>query len=196
MPPGEVAAQALGLTYRVRTSSEYHPHYIQNLKFLQDFWTHPFTLSKQAESQVREAVTVYPGVSVAALMEAHPSLSVDVVWAMLTTQALFTDFAATSLMNWERVFLYLSAQALEEAHHSQEKATSPPLVASPLLIDGRLWEAEMQESQVLLRPEVGAPFSLPVEQFHRLVALGLELPRFWRVREEKSAILQIGGFNG
>jgi putative transposase len=170
-PPGEAAAQVLGLTYRVRTSSEYHPHYIQNLKFLQDFWTHPFTLSKQAEERIKEAVTVYPGVSVAALMEAHPSLSVDVVWAMLTTQALFTDFTATSLMNWEHVFLYTSAQAVEEAHRSQEKAT-PPLVASPLLIDGRLWEAEMQETQVLLRPEVGTPFSLPVEQFHRLVTLG------------------------
>lgn len=171
-PPGEAAAQALGLTYRVRTQAEYHPHYIQNLKFLQDFWTHPFTLSKQAESQVKEAVTVYPGISVAALMEAYPDLPVDVVWAMLTTQALFTDFTATSLMNWERVFLYTSAQAVEEARRSQEKASPPPLVTSPLLIDGRLWEAEMQETQVLLRPEVGAPFALPLEQFHRLVALG------------------------
>jgi putative transposase len=75
-------------------------------------------------------------------------------------------------MNWEHVFLYPSAPALEEAHRSQEQATPPPLVASPLLIDGRLWEAEMQETQVLLRPEVGTPFSLPLEQFHRLVTLG------------------------
>ena len=30
----------------------------------------------------------------------------------------------------------------------------------------------MQDTQVLLRPEVGELFSLPVEQFHRLVALG------------------------
>jgi putative transposase len=43
-PPGEAAAAAMGLTYRVRISSEYHPHYIQNLKFLQDFWTHPYGL--------------------------------------------------------------------------------------------------------------------------------------------------------
>ncbi|HEU5381744.1 MAG TPA: Tn7 transposase TnsA N-terminal domain-containing protein [Ktedonobacteraceae bacterium] len=171
-PPGEAAAAAVGLAYRVRISSEYHPHYIQNLKFLQDFWTHPFTLSKQAEERIREAVTVYPGVSVAALMDAHPDLVVDVVWAMLTTQALFTDFTATSLMNWERVFLYPDAQTLEAAKRSQEQATPPPLVASPLLIDGRLWEAELQETQVLLRPEVGAIFSLSLEQFHRLVALG------------------------
>ena len=171
-PPGEAAASALGLTYRVRTSSEYHPSYIQNLKFLQDFWTHPFTLSKQAESQVRDAIAVYPGISVAALLEAHSNLVVDVVWAMLTTQSIFTDLTATSLMNWEHVFLYASASDVEIAKQLKGKAEPITSIASPLLIDGRLWEAEMQGPQVLLRPEVGAPFPLPLEQFHRLVALG------------------------
>ncbi len=171
-PPGEAAAAALGLTYRVRTSGEYHPRYIQNLKFLQDFWTHPFTLSKQAESQVRDAIAVYPGVSVAALLEAHPDLVVDVIWAMLTTQSIFTDLTATSLMNWEHVFLYSSASDVEAAKQPKEGTSPLPLVASPLLIDGRLWEAEMQETLVLLRPEVGAPFTLPLEQFHHLVVLG------------------------
>ncbi len=41
-PPGEQVAQVLGLSYRVRSSAEYHPLYIQNLKFLQDFWSKPF----------------------------------------------------------------------------------------------------------------------------------------------------------
>ena len=41
-PPGEQAAKALGLSYRVRSSAEYHPFYIQNLKFLQDFLVKPF----------------------------------------------------------------------------------------------------------------------------------------------------------
>lgn len=40
-PPGETYAEQLGLTYRLRSSAEYHPLYIQNLKFLQDFWAHP-----------------------------------------------------------------------------------------------------------------------------------------------------------
>ncbi len=171
-PPGEAAASALGLTYHVRTSNEYHPCYIQNLKFLQDFWTHPFTLSKQAESQVLDAVTVYSGVSVATLLEAHPDLVVDVIWAMLTTQSIFTDLTATSLMNWEHVFLYARASDVEAAKQPKEGPPSLSSIASPLLIDGRLWEAEMQETLVLLRPEVGAPFTLPLEQFQHLVALG------------------------
>jgi putative transposase len=171
-PPGEAAASALGLTYRVRTSSEYHPCYIQNLKFLQDFWTHPFSLSPQAESQVRDAIAVYPGISVAALLEAHPDLVIDVVWAMLTTQSIFADLTATSLMNWEHVFLYASASDVEAAKQPKEGTRPLSSIASPLLIDGRLWEAEMQETRVLLRPEVGAPFILPLEQFHQMQALG------------------------
>jgi len=171
-PPGEEAAAALGLTYRVRTSNEYHPFYIQNLKFLQDFWTHPFTLSQQAERQVLDAVKGYPGISVADLMAAHPNLVVDVVWAMLTVQSIFTDFNATSLMNWERVFLYPTASDLLAARETPPESRPIQTIASPLLIDGRLWEAEMQETLVHLRPEVGASFSLTVEQFNRLVALG------------------------
>ncbi len=115
-PPGEAAAQALGLSYRVRTSNEYHAFYIQNLKFLQDFWTHPLRLEAQAQAQVLEALRVYPGVSVPV-------------------------------------------------------SCSTPL-ASPLIFDGRLWEAEIQNATVVLRPEVGAVFTLTTEQFQRLVDLG------------------------
>ena len=77
-PPGEQAAQAFGLSYRVRTSAEYHPLYIENLKFLQDFWTHPFHLEAEQEAQVLQALSSYPGVSVAQLVSAHSGLSVDV----------------------------------------------------------------------------------------------------------------------
>ncbi len=172
-PPGEQAAGALGLTYRVRTSGEYHPQYIHNLKFLQNFWTHPFSISPQAEQKIRDALAVYPGISVDALLQAHPDLVVDVVWAMLTTQSLFTDLTATSLMDWERVFLYASASEGEAARQAANDVHPALPIASPLIIDGRLWEVEMQEEQVLLRPEVGAPFCLPVEQFHHMRASGL-----------------------
>jgi len=36
-PPGEAYAAPLGLTYRVRSSHELHPTYIQNLVFLEDY---------------------------------------------------------------------------------------------------------------------------------------------------------------
>jgi putative transposase len=63
----------------VRSSAEYHPLYIQNLKFLQDFWTHPFSVSAEQEAQVLEALSTSPGITVAALLDACPGLPVDAV---------------------------------------------------------------------------------------------------------------------
>jgi putative transposase len=167
-PPGETTAQALGLSYRVRTSSEFHPNYIQNLKFLQDFWTHPFHVEAGQEAQVLASLEAYPGVSVAALLEAHQGLPVDAVWALLTQQQIFTNLSATSLMNWDQVFLYRRA---EEVPAARDRSQATPL-ASRLLWDGRLWEAEVQGDTVVLRPEIGATFPLSYEQFQHLVNQG------------------------
>jgi len=103
-PPGEIAASEVGLSYRVRSSAEYHPLYIQNLKFLQDFWTHPFHIEAQQEAQVRESLEAYPGVSVFSLLDAHPGLPVDVVWAMLVKQRLsgWDDVSLPSFLSGQR----------------------------------------------------------------------------------------------
>ena len=37
-PPGEAAAESLGLSYRVRSSEELHPGYIRNLIFLEEYF--------------------------------------------------------------------------------------------------------------------------------------------------------------
>lgn len=77
-PPGESAAQVHGLFYRVRTSTEVHPLVLQNLKFLQDFWIHPYEVSPGQEAQVLTLVTTAPGISIRQLQDACPALPVDV----------------------------------------------------------------------------------------------------------------------
>ncbi len=171
-PPGETAAQALGLSYCVRTTASYHPCYIQNLKFLQDFWTHPFQLEAESETQILEAIRVYPGVNVTAFLDAHPAIAVDALWALLTSQRIFTDLSATSLTNWDQVFLYLRAEDVEKAKPPNKQVESGRRLSSLLIFDGRLWEAERANATVLLRPEVGAIFTLTDSQFQRLVELG------------------------
>lgn len=171
-PPGEIAAKLLGLSYRVRTSAEYHPFYIQNLKFLQDFWTHPFSIEATLEAQVLESLRVYPGVSVKSLLEAHPNLSVDVIWAMLTQQRLFTDLSATSLMSWDQVFLYRSEAEILPSKDGGRDAFEGTQLASPLILDGRLWNAEMNGTTVTLRPEIGTTLTLTREQFQSLANQG------------------------
>ena len=157
-PPGEQAAQLLGLSYRVRTSAEYHPFYIQNLKFLQDFWTHLFSIEEEQEKLVLESLQAYPGVSVKSLLEAHPSLPVDVIWALLIKQCLFTNLSATVLTSWDQVFLYRSAAEVPKTSGERQNGKEAIPLASRLLWDGRLWEAEVEATRVVLRPESG-PFS-------------------------------------
>lgn len=86
---------------------------------------------------------MYPGINVAALLQAHTDLVVDVVWAMLTTQSIFTDLTVAELSDWERIFLYATASEVEAALQAAGPVHSGPPIASPLIIDGRLWEVEM-----------------------------------------------------
>src|SRR5258708_13922504 len=49
-PPGEAYAEQFGLTYRLRSSAEFHPLEIQHLKFLQHFWAPEFLPTPKQES--------------------------------------------------------------------------------------------------------------------------------------------------
>ncbi len=64
-PPGETYAEHLGLTYRLRSSAEFHPLEIQNLKFLQDFWAHevppPLSLNKHENASIRKVDDLVTG---------------------------------------------------------------------------------------------------------------------------------------
>jgi putative transposase len=169
-PPGEAYAEALGLSYRVRSSAEYRPLYIQNLKFLQDFWAHQVPIEAEQGVLVQTLVDTYPGICLTEILDAHPTLSLDVVWALLATRRLFTDLNATSLMHHDQVALY---------RHEAEAALAPPVVVSrpqspspPLIWDGRLWLVESVGDLVTLRPEVGETLTLPSTQLQRLMQEG------------------------
>lgn len=119
-PPGETYAEQVGLYYRIRSSAEYHPLYIQNLKFLQDFWAHHVPTEVELEALVLESVDAYPGVSVAELLRAHSTLPVDVIWAMLAKRLIFSDLEATLLTRHEHVFLYRHETEMAQAKKLDE----------------------------------------------------------------------------
>jgi len=171
-PPGEIAAQKYGLSYRVRTSNEFHPLFIQNLKFLQDFWVHPCSVTPVQEAQVLTLLATSPGLSVTQLQETFPDLPVDVLWALLTEQRIFTDLSAASLMQWEQVLLYSSLEEAEAQRRLLLGIPQPLPLFARFLWDGRLWEAEKQGEQVLLRPDIGAAVTLPLTQIQQLLATG------------------------
>jgi putative transposase len=171
-PPGEQAAQVHGLYYRVRTDTELHPLLIQNLKILQDFWIHPYPVTPAQEAQVTALLSTAPGISITQVQDACPDLPVDVLWALLTQQCIFTDLSTASLMQWDQVFLYRTPAEAEEQRRRAATLPPPLPLFTRLLFDGRLWEAEKQGEQVLLRPEVGAAVTLPTSHVHHLLETG------------------------
>src|SRR5579859_729642 len=105
-PPGEVYAKPLGLSYRVRSSAEFHPLEIQNLKFLQDFWAHEVPPNPEHEALALAHIQAHPGIKLNDLLATYPHLAVDVIWVLLSTRRVFTDLSATLLMRHEQVALY------------------------------------------------------------------------------------------
>ncbi len=171
-PPGEKAAEVYGLFYHVRTDAELHPLYIQNLKFLQDFWIHEYPVSASQEAHVLTCLSTAPGMSVAELLDASPDVPVDVLWALLTHNRVFTNLSVASLMQWDQVRLYLS---VEEADHDQRpgaELSAPLPLFTRIRFDGRLWEAEVQGETVLLRPEIGAPLTVSTLTLQHLFTTG------------------------
>lgn len=171
-PPGQSAAQAHGLFYRIRTNAQVHPLVVQNLKFLQDFWIHVYEVPPEQEAQVLQLLTTAPGITVRQLISACDSLPVDVLWAMLTDHRLFTDLSASSLMQWDQVRLFRSQDEAEKARERAESLPTPISLFTRLSFDGRLWEAEKQSDQVVLRPEVGATLTLETSHLQQLLDTG------------------------
>lgn len=169
-PPGEAYAEHVGLYYRLRSSAEYHPLYFQNSKFLQDFWAHDVPTETKLEALVLESLDVSPGVSVDELVHAHTGLPVDIIWAMLSKCLIFTDLEATLLTRHEHVFLYHHEKELAQAKARASSVVPVRSLPSYLIFDGRLWQAEIRDEEVILQPEVGTPLLLALGQFQCMIA--------------------------
>src|SRR5260370_3205750 len=152
-PPGETYAEQFGLTYRLRSSAEFHPLEIQNLKFLQDFWAHEVPPNPEQESLAFDHIRAHPGISLSDLLATYPSLAVDIIWVLLSTRRVFTDLSATLLMHHEYVILYAEEKQVPKVHQEELVHLSAPLPDAPLAWDGRLWRIEGWGEMVHLRPE-------------------------------------------
>src|SRR6266699_1419603 len=167
-PPGEAYAEQFGLTYRLRSSAEYHPLEIENLKFLQDFWAHEVPPNPEQEALVLAHLQAHPGIPLAELLATYPDLAVDVVWTLLGTRRAFTDLSATLLMRHEHVTLYAQETQVPKAHFGEPATLIDPLPDAPLAWDGRLWRIEGWGEMVQLRPEVGEILAVPRAEFEHL----------------------------
>ncbi|GAC1347870.1 MAG: TnsA endonuclease N-terminal domain-containing protein [Ktedonobacteraceae bacterium] len=166
-PPGEAYAQSLGLTYRLRSSAEYHPLEIQNLKFLQDFWAHEVPPNPELEALALAHIKAHPGISLNDLLTTYPDLPVDVIWTLLSTRLLLTNLSAVLLMNHDQVLLYEPGAKEPEEVASRIKTSELIMPTRPVAWDGRLWEIEEISETVRLRPEIGESLTLSKTRFEQ-----------------------------
>jgi putative transposase len=126
-PPGEAYAAQLGLTYRLRSSAEFHPLEIQDLKFLQDFWAGEVPPQPEQAALVLTHIQAHPGITLRELLALYPSLPVDIIWVVLLTCRVFTNLSATLLMRHEQVTLYAEERLVPKGpgadHHEGNESS-------------------------------------------------------------------------
>src|SRR5215813_10945239 len=87
-PPGEAYAVPLSLTYRVRSSQELHPTFIQNLIFLEDYLD-DCVVTPERQARVLEVIRQTPGLTLATLCQEVPQVRPDEVYALIGQERLY-----------------------------------------------------------------------------------------------------------
>jgi len=180
-PPGEAAARALGLTYRVRSAAELHPTLIRNLIFLEDYW-YEGVVAEEIAALILKRVRATPGVRLSTLLHEVPAISVDAVFALLARNQLYVDLSAALLVEQPHVQLYPD-QPTAEAHMllgaSPTAALAEGLPGSgtvaltpntSLLWNGQGWTLlNLGTTTTTLQPDRGLPVEVPSAYFLHLV---------------------------
>src|SRR3989440_1550854 len=149
-PPGEAAAESLGLSYRVRSSEELHQGYIRNLIFLDEYFF-DCVIPNAALVHILETVEATPGITLSALREQNEHLRTDHVYALIARNRLYVDLYTSWLKDQPHLPLYLdrpTAEAHAILRRSQSHAPFGLLDAgnlttlsanAPLDWDGKRW---------------------------------------------------------
>jgi putative transposase len=167
-PPGEAYAKRLDLTYQVCSSAAVPPLLIENLRFLHDYWATPPALDSHEVAEVVARVQASSGISLENLTELF---SLDLLYALIATDRIVVDLAATPLTRHTHVALYADAAS---AAHARSVSTPPVAGITPMTLiwDGRLWVPLDLGEHVTLQPELGPAVTLARTHFQRLLREG------------------------
>src|SRR6266568_5810783 len=195
-PPAEEAAEASGIAFRLRSSAELHPTYIDNLLFLEDYFGVVLSVPVPVQTTILKLIRETPGLPLSALAYDGSGVRANDVYAMLANALIYTDLSAAPLMQHGRVRLYLNAeQARAQAHLLPSRLTSRvgsplPEVTAPLtpnttlLWDGRAFTLiNPGDTTTTLLPDKGAPIQIPSGFFFQLLDTGV----ITRMRAEEDA---------
>src|SRR6266851_1108760 len=188
-PPGERAAAAHRLGYRVRSRREVDWTLLANLDFLADFFAGQCPdPAAPAIAALVAAVRQEPGITLRDVLSLanDKGLAADMVYALLVDRHLVVDLKAQRLSAPESVVVFGDAEAQVAWHLQQRRAglcPSLPLGASELPVgsimqwDQRQWTlVQRSETFAVLHDEHGAALALDLDKLAALLRSGeLEL---------------------
>ncbi len=108
-PPGQEYAGQFGLYYRIRSSAEINWALQRNLRFLEDYLRSPdprLLISGQAKQSVRGIVAAQPGITLDELFS-KTGATKDEIYLLIVTLDLYIDLEETSLLETDRVRVFL-----------------------------------------------------------------------------------------
>jgi putative transposase len=181
-PPGFAYASSFGLDYHVRTDTELHPIFTQNLMFLEDYFRFTNQIPPNITEQILTAVQATPGITIAATVASIPGVRANEIYTMIASEQLYVDLYAVPLVELEQVQLWADQQthaaykhlAIETTqHHFSITSTTTLLPNTSLVWDSQLWQlVNLGETTTTLLPNVGQPMQLPTAFFRQLFDSG------------------------
>jgi putative transposase len=184
-PPGVTHAQSFGLKYQVRTDTELHPIFTQNLIFLEDYLRFKFNIPLSITEQILTTVQATPGITITATLASIPGVRANDIYAMIATEQLYVDLYAIPLVEHWRVQLWTDQQthhaythlALGQTQHQwlrHDASYLTTLLPNTVLVwDEKLWTlVNRGETTTTLLPEIGQPIQLPTAFFLEMLSSG------------------------
>ncbi len=168
------------MTYRLRSSDELHPTFIQNLLFLEEYWRAEAPVDPAIQALVLVRLQAKPGVTLAALLFEEPTLRANEIYALLAQEWLWVDLEAAPLRSHHHVYLYpdqataeaerlLGASATNPVARATGRPTAPALNTDLLWGGQRFRLVELGETTTTLLPLVGPLLPVPTPFFSELL---------------------------
>jgi putative transposase len=178
-PPGEAYAQAVGLSYQLRSSAEINWVFQRNMLFLEDYLRAAPAPSPPAVAEtIRRMVAAQPGMTLQALLHHDPTWA-DAIYGLIVTAHVYVDLDALPLAEPARVPLFAdrdTALAYTHVHATGVGWAAPgiPLACGVVVRwDGRTWTiGHVGETTIGLLGEGSAWTEIPLTVFETLVRQG------------------------
>src|SRR5258707_1183282 len=184
-PSAEAYTEPLGISFRLRSSAELNPTYVDNLSFLEDYYGVLLSVPESVQTYILQRLREMPGIPLSALGYDGSGIRPNDMYAMLAQDLIYTDLYAAPLIKHGRVRPYLSEDQARAYAHLQPTALvsrvgSPlPEMATELstntmlLWDGRGFTlVNPGETTTTLLPEKGPPLQVPSTFFFHLLETG------------------------